>query len=325
MIKISKIENNKDEILKKNISPNVYWNRFDIRYKDYDLWKIEDNKNTIFISSSLENNIINVSTYLREISEEIFIEFIKFLFDFYKKAEKIYFLHTYIHIDEDCPYNPETFNDIIKYEHAHIELPNTIEEFRKNLSYRTRYDTNHYPKKIIKDFGNYEIKHWSMKDTPQFIIDKYKKLKLETHKNIDNFAMSISTEVWALFINNEIASILSYSDTEETPNYIFLVNITYNQKFSKYSPANVLLYASICNKIEIGYKVIPLFKMMEYKRHFGAIGTTTYEGYINRYEIIPYKWLVYLSHLPKIFYPIVKFFVRKRYRSVFNRIINIKK
>ena len=68
MIKISKIENNKDEILKKNIVPNVYWNRFDIRYKDYDLWKIENNKNTIFISSSLENSIINVSTYLREIS-----------------------------------------------------------------------------------------------------------------------------------------------------------------------------------------------------------------------------------------------------------------
>ena len=65
--------------------------------------------------------------------------------------------------------------------------------------------------------------------------------------------------------------------------------------------------------------------MLDYKHHMGAIGTISYGGYVNRYEIIPYKWLVYLSHLPKIFYRLVKSFIRKRYRSVFNRIINIKK
>ena len=82
-------------------------------------------------------------------------------------------------------------------------MPNTVEEFNNNLSNRVKYNnTKYYPNKIIKDFGNYEIKSWNIKDTPQFIIDKYKNFKLETHKNIDNFAMLISTEVWALFIKD---------------------------------------------------------------------------------------------------------------------------
>lgn len=43
MLSFEQIENDKNKILQENISPNVCWNRFDLRYgNDYKLSKIND-------------------------------------------------------------------------------------------------------------------------------------------------------------------------------------------------------------------------------------------------------------------------------------------
>jgi hypothetical protein len=164
MVKATQVAEDKDVILRENILPNVWWNRFDLRFgSDYDLWEVKSDFGTHFIASHLDGDQIVVSMYLRRISPSIFDEFLKFLFQHYKTAKSVYILHSHTM----CA-GLETM------EHAHIEFPKTVEEFDAQLSHLIRYNTRRYPKKIYKNFGDYEIKHWPIADTPQEIHDEYK-------------------------------------------------------------------------------------------------------------------------------------------------------
>ncbi|MDR2432700.1 MAG: class I SAM-dependent methyltransferase [Puniceicoccales bacterium] len=314
MIKATQITKNKDTILRENILPNVWWNRFDLRFgSDYDLWEVKSDFGTHFIASHLNGDQIVVSMYLRRISPSIFDEFLKFLFHRYETAKSVYILHSYTM----CA-GLETM------EHAHIEFPKTVEEFDAQLSHLVRYNTKRYPKKIRKSFGDYEIKHWPIADTPQEIHDKYKEFKLVTHGNIDNVAMAMSSEVWAMYIGEDVAAIFQISNTSEGKD-LFLVNITYNQKYAKMSPANVLFYAAIKSCIVRGAKRMFLFKMLEYKRHFNAIGTTTWTGTLPREQFIYPHWIEVLTKFPHWTHRTIKFLLlHTRHKRVFSALVHRK-
>ena len=201
--------------------------------------------------------------------------------------------------------------------HAHIEFPKTVQEFDAALSRRVRYNTKWYPKKIRENFGEFQIKKWATADTPKEIHKKYQEFKFATHGTIDSQAMKMSSEVWALYVTDEVAAILQVSDTGSGTD-LFLVNITYNKKYSKWSTANVLYYAVICDCIKRGAKKMYLFKMLDYKRHFNGIGTITWTGVLPREDFICPSWIAFLTRCtPKYVQKIVRRLLPRRFRRAF--------
>jgi hypothetical protein len=59
--------------------------------------------------------------------------------------------------------------------------------------------------------------------------DNYKKFKLAMHGNIDNVAIAMSSEVWAMFIGEDAAAIVQISDISGGKD-LSLVNITKNTR-----------------------------------------------------------------------------------------------
>jgi hypothetical protein len=58
----------------------------------------------------------------------------------------------------------------------------------------------------------HEIKHSVISDAPQEIHNKYQDFKLAMHGNIDNVAMAMSSEVWAMYIGEHLAVVFQFSD-----------------------------------------------------------------------------------------------------------------
>ena len=145
---IIKIENDKPAILRKNVVPDVIFNRFDILYgTNFDLYKISGSDVEHYIPVHRRWSKLYLGMYMMDIDEVLARDFIDFCFRRYKFTFKIEVKHCQTRIDNIAP-GP----------HWHINLPSSIEEFDKTLSNKTRYNTKWYPKKIIKDFGTYEIR-----------------------------------------------------------------------------------------------------------------------------------------------------------------------
>ncbi|MDR1495082.1 MAG: class I SAM-dependent methyltransferase [Rickettsiales bacterium] len=310
---ICQVIENKDRVLQENVLPNLYWNRFDLRFGDnYDLYEIKSGFRSYFVAVHSDGSGIVLSMYLRNISPSIFAELLKFLFEKYREARSIRMLNSY------------TYSPWLKpEEHGHIELPSTRGEFDANLSPRVRYNTKWYPKKIRKQFGDYKIEHWAIGDTPLEIHDRYKEFKFATHGDIDNVAMQMADKVWAMYIGSDVAAILQISDTSGGRD-AFLVNITYNQKYAKWSVANVLYYTVLQNLIGCGYRRLFLLGMLDYKRYMNGISTMTFSGTIDRRYLPPPKYLVWLAKFPRSTHRLIKFLLpHRRQKLAFAGLYNL--
>jgi hypothetical protein len=141
------------------------------------------------------------------------------------------------------------------------------------------------------------------------------------HGNIDNVAMAMSSEVWTVYIGEDVAALFQTSDTSEGKD-LFLVNITYHQQYAKISPANVFFSAAVKSCILRGAKRMFLFKMLEDKRHFNAIGATTWTGTVPRGQFICPHWIEVVTTFPHWTERIIKFLLpHARLKRVFSALI----
>ncbi|MFC1659664.1 GNAT family N-acetyltransferase, partial [Pseudomonadota bacterium] len=168
--------------------------------------------------------------------------------------------------------------------HWHVDLKTTIEEFNQTLSQHTRRNTKWYPKKIKGDFGEYNIKHYKVSDISDIVMNKF---KYETHKSdynkispqeyLKNYYV---TDGYVLYIGDDIGA-MGFSNI--TDKNIYLENISYNQKFQKYSVGMVLYYYLIKEYINKHYDTMFLCSgTSEYKKRFNGIATSTYSGKVIR-------------------------------------------
>jgi hypothetical protein len=125
----TRITEKKDVVLCENSLPNVWWDRFDLRFgSDYDLWEAKRDFGIHFIASHKDGDQIAAPMYLCRMSLSIFDEFVKFLLHRYEIAKSVSILHPYTM----CA-RLETM------ERAQIEFPKTVEEFDTQLLNSVRY------------------------------------------------------------------------------------------------------------------------------------------------------------------------------------------
>jgi len=287
-IKIEQIKENKIETFKNRLSVNVIHNRFDIKYgNDFDLYKINDE---LYIPVKLTDETLHLGIYFINIQYEVLEIFIEYLFKKYEKAKFLEFSHA----------NLACFRNVEKKPHWHVNLPETIEEFDKNLHSKTRYNTKWYPKKIKEDLGEYSIKHYPKEEITKEIVDIYLQYKYKTHKSnyylknsLDYLDEFYVTDCYTLNINNQIEAILFLSNTGDNS---YLENLTYNIELSKYSLGTVLYHEVIKDLISKKYKKLFLLGgTLEYKKRFNGVLTNTITATIKKEK----GFKIFLSALAK--------------------------
>lgn len=318
----TKVNNN---LLKENIVVNAIFNRFDIKYKnfEYDLYLLEDDFNKFYIPVFINKTNAELGVYLTQIPADLLQRFFDFLFANNKKLQSIEVIHTTTIIESLEP-----------KDHWHIDLPANIEEFNKNLSTKTRYNTKWYPKKINEDLGGYKIEHFIGKKTPDEAIKQYLIFKNNTHnfttnvKLNDYIATNFITDTYVLWIKNEIKAVLFLSNTD---NNAFVENLTYDSSLSKYSIGTVLYYFVIKDLIIKKYnKIFLLGGNLDYKKRFNGINTTTYSGKVYSKKMTNLNIVEdIISHLPSFLQKIARriisiFIFNKNNRKTFKENIKLK-
>ena len=304
MLNVEQIKDNKDKILQENVLPNVCWNRFDLRYgTDYDLSKINGERWCGYVASHVDGSTINVSLYLREMDQDTFNEFAKYLFEFYPNAKNLFVLHTYTEIA-----------GIEQKVHWHVDLPETIADFDACLGKDVRRNTKRYPKKIRENVGEYTIKYFVADDCPDDIVMTYFKWKNQTHgtdyglspkQYLQKFCV---TGAYVMQTDSEILAIGFISEIGEN---VFFENFSYNSEYAKYSPGMVFYHYLISDLIARGKKKLYLLGgNLEYKKHFNGVATMTRTGFLSRERFIYPEWIAVLAKItPKFLRGVVKIFL----------------
>lgn len=278
-ISITEISNKYD--ISKKASPDVFFNRHDKLYKHFKLLELFDGQKYHYIPITRKGLKIHIGAYLLETSPEA----IQYLIDFLSKKYIIWTKAIFFHCATEVPsLKAET--------HYHINLNTTAEKFNKQLSAKTRYNIHWYPKKIVQDHGQFKIKTFKNEQITDQIIEDYFNLKrqkissaynkLSPKEYIKKFNI---TEIQQLVINDDIASMVLLSSVNNIDFY--LENITYNTFYSKYSPGSILYHSMIIDLIARGGGNLYLGGgILDYKKRFNGIVTTTYSGTISRFSML---------------------------------------
>ena len=276
---IKEITQNKDEVLRQRIYPNIIFNRFDLWFgpNNYELYNLGKDYIIPVKARSAPNNKIylEVGLYLTALPSALLKVFFSFLFTRYPNANYIRVMHSYTKIANAEP-----------YPYWHINLPATKEDFDKSLSQRVRYNTKWYPKKLCKEVGPYEIKHYFRTEITPEIVKRYLTLKQITHPDfswkgalLDYLNVDGITDCYVLYVNTEMKAIAFTSDTGENVMYCAT---TYDTSLRKYSIGNILYYHIICDLIAKGKKVFYLSGgWMDYKKYFNGTLSYTYKALIS--------------------------------------------
>ena len=112
-----------------------------------------------------------LGVYLRKIDNDMFKEFVSYLFKTHKNIQAINVLHTLTNVESISP-----------APHWHIELSNTIEEFNSLLSSKERQHSKYYAKKLLNEVGNISFEKINRDSISQNVVDLYLLWKKDSHK-----------------------------------------------------------------------------------------------------------------------------------------------
>lgn len=272
---------NKATLLQENVSPNVIHNRFDLLYgEDFELYEIDG----FYLPVKMDGRRAKLGLYLRKWSTEELDNFTKYLFKKYKKLDELFILHTYTPME-----------GVDANVHWHIDLPETIEEFDKNLSNKTRYNTKWYPKKIREEVGEYEIKKFAAAEITEDIVKIYLDWKAKSHNYhywktpLEYLTEAGITSGYVMSINQEPVAIAFCCETDKN---VFFENFSFDKIFEKYSLGMVIYYHFIKDMINQKMQTIYLLGgNLEYKKRYNGIETRTYTSNIMREKSKGFKML----------------------------------
>lgn len=302
---ISEICENKDEILKKEVFPNVIHNRFDLLYSagnassmgggktDYSMYSLAFENKVFYVPVYFEGKEAKVGMYLRKLEKEYFNALTKFLFFKHQKLERIRVLHTYT-----------TLESVQAGAHWHIDLPQTVAEFEARLHKKTRYNTKWYPKKIRENIGEYQILRLDPREALEEVLFYF-----EWKKKLYGYVFEGTAEAYlrqagvtSVYVMKHEQMPLAVGFLAETGENVFLENLGYDPRYQRLSLGSVLYYHMIKEMILQKKKVFYLLGgRSEYKKHFNGTCTMTYTGDVfrcNKLARLTQKIAVFINALP---------------------------
>lgn len=274
------------------IKPDFIYNRFDLFCNNYIVLIAERDQEKHVIEVRLFDNSAELGIWGMYISDALLKEISDYLFHKYENIEYIKF------------YFCKTTGNYKKVKHFSINLPDSIESFlqrRSSKSYRRLNSKRHQAEREVGPINYFE---YNISNCPEEIIKKYNSWKERTHhiriiEDINSFFQKYHiSNIYVMHYGSNIAAILF--TCEQCP-VVYFENFSYDSQYSKYSPGQQIYEYMMIRLIEKKTKCIFLGGGdYDYKRKYGSIEETLYDGVIFRnvfakakYNLITY----YNKHL----------------------------
>ena len=170
-----------------------------------------------------------------------------------------------------------------------LELPDSVEGLQKCMSRKFRYNLKRERKMLEEAEGSVIFEEYSAGNIPQEIFTEFARMKQATHKlryvpegrgyNDDRRLIS-NAYVMRNSRNSEIISMVL--SCEQCP-ISYINNLTYDMKYSAYSPGKIIYHYYIETMIKKGRRELYLGGgANDYKRHYGSVEETVYSVTIYR-------------------------------------------
>jgi hypothetical protein len=273
---------NKNNFDFSRINPDFIYNRIDLFSDDYEIIHVYNSVSEFYLEIHLFNKYVELGSWMMSIDTISLNEIASFLFQRYSLVEYLSF------------HNTITNKTFITKNHFHLNLPELYKDLENRISSKGRYNINRNKKKAKERYGEFEFVEYSG-NIPKEIVLSYFQLKKETHHidynlSVDDYLKRYHvTNSYILYFGGNIAAILF--TCEQCP-IVYLENLTYDIKYSQYSPGQIIYDLLLERLISKGVKSFYLEGgNYDYKKRYGSIETVVNDGRIYRSSFIHLKYI----------------------------------
>lgn len=270
------------------IKPDFIYNRFDMFCENYIVLMAERCQEKHIIEARIFDNYAELGLWKMQISNELIKEISLFLFQKYANIcyTKFFFCNT-----------AGKYKEV---KHFSIELSDTIDSFLQRKSSKSRHRLNKQRHQAEREIGSISFREYKRDDCPEEIIRYYNQWKERSHHigQIDAgsyFQRFHVTDIYVLYLGDNPASIMFSC---EQCSIAYLENFGFDMRYSRYSPGQQIYEYVMTRLIEKGFKKVFLAGGdYDYKRKYGSIEETLYDGFVYRnvYHKIKHHLVTYYN------------------------------
>lgn len=268
------------------INPDFIYNRFDLFCDNYIVLKAERGQEKQILEARLFDNYAELGIWKMQLSNDLLKDISHYLFQNYSniKYTKFFF----------C----DTNGKYKEVKHFSIDFPNSTESFLQRRSSKSRHRLNKQRHQAEREVGPISFQEYKREDCPEEIIQCYNKWKershhigkIEAESYLQRFHVS---DIYALYLGEHIAAIMF--SCEQCP-IAYLDNFSFDIQFSRYSPGQQIYEYVMTRLIDKQFKRVFLAGGdYDYKRYYGSIEETLYDGFLyrNLYHRIKHNLITY--------------------------------
>lgn len=290
-----------NEFIKEN---SFVFNRFDIIHdKDFKVYRIEEQGNYFNIPYYSEGKHAEIGVWKAPLSEWAFNLLIVKIFKDNKNITDI-----------KIRYSLNQFRTCLsKTNHLYIDLKESETCILTRMKKKARYNLNRSELHLSELVEGLHFNEYVPENVPDAIMTNYFKWKQTTHGtdyglNIDEFILKYHiSNIYSLQGNGgqDIAVLFTCEQCSD----VYLENLSYDSKYSKFSPGMILYVHTLQKLFDKGKKNIYLGNGNQpYKLHFNSINEVAYSGKIYRIET--------LKGVGKLFSCMHNFFLKLKHKYI---------
>lgn len=271
------------------ISPDFIYNRFDLFCDNFIVLMAERGQEKHIIEARLFDNYAELGIWKMHISNELLKEISDFLF------------HKYAHIGYTKFFFCKTKGNYREVRHFYIDLPDSADSFLQRRSSKSCRRLNSKRHQAEREIGPINYYEYNIENCPEEVIKRYNCWKEKTHHigNIEDISSYFHkyhiSNIYVMYFGKNISAILF--TCEQCP-IVYFENFSYDIQYSKYSPGQQIYEYMMIRLIEKKSRCIFLGGGdYDYKRKYGSIEETLYDGVIfrNLFQIIKYNLITYYN------------------------------
>ena len=283
------------------INPDFIYNRFDLFCDNYIVLMAEQGQEKHILEARLFDNYAELGVWKMQISNDLLKEVSHYLFQKYPNIGYTRFFF--------CNTNGK-YKEV---KHFSIDFPDSTESFLQRRSSKSRHRLNKQRHQAEREIGPISFQEYKKEDCPEVIIQYYNKWKERSHHigkiEVESYFQRFHvSDIYALYLGEHLAAIMF--SCEQCP-IAYLENFSFDIQFSRYSPGQQIYEYVMTRLIEKGFKRVFLAGgNYDYKRYYGSIEETLYDGFLyrNLYHRIKYNLITYYYN--HIYWKIIK--IKKR-------------
>lgn len=279
------------------INPDFIYNRFDLFCDNYIVLKTERGQEKHILEACLFDNYAELGIWKMQLSNDLLKDISHYLFQNYPNIGYTRFFF--------CNTNGK-YKEV---KHFSIDFPDSTESFLQRRSSKSRHRLNKQRHQAEREVGPISFQEYKRENCPEEIIQCYNKWKERSHhigkiEAESYFQRFHVSDIYALYLGEHLAAIMFSC---EQCSIAYLENFSFDIQFSRYSPGQQIYEYVMTRLIDKRFKRVFLAGGdYDYKRYYGSIEETLYDGFLyrNLYHRIKHNLITY--YYKHIYWKIIK-------------------